>query len=65
MSSQKFSRRTLSAFRQLTTQITIRSIETAFDDEGFTADLLNGYEDSSERRVRTEQYLSAIDFDDP
>ncbi|ARU46385.1 abortive infection family protein [Corynebacterium silvaticum] len=65
MSSQKFSRRTLSAFRQLTTQIPIRSIETAFEDEGFTADPLNGYEDSSERRVRTEQYLSAIVFDDP
>lgn len=64
MSPQRFSRRTLSAFRQLTTFATIRSIETAFEDEGFTADISSGYEDRSQRRARTQQYLSAIDFND-
>lgn len=65
MSRQQFSRRTLSAFRQLTTHSTLSAITTAFEDEGFVAVPINGSEDSSVRRVQTEQYLSSIDFEEP
>lgn len=64
MNPQRFSRRTLSAFRQLTTYVTIRAIETAFKDEDFVAVASLEYEDFSIRRVRTQQYLSSIDLDD-
>lgn len=59
------SRSTRGAFRSLMTGHVFDGISQAFLDERFSPDQNCAYEDSSVRRKRTEEFLSAIDWDDP
>ena len=64
-SRARLSRTTLGAFRSLMTDSTVGAIQTAFQDEGFTPNPECPYEDTSSRRITTEEYLSNINWNDP
>ena len=64
MEREIISRRTRSEFRTLSTGSTLGQIDDAFRDEGFYPVPGAGFEDSSARRTRTNDYLNAIDWTD-
>lgn len=44
---------------------TLGAIDSAFQDEGFAPNPDSAYENSSERRQRTQRYLESVDWADP
>jgi hypothetical protein len=56
---------TWGAFRTLMTNSTVGKIATAFQDEGFAPNPDTSYQDSSVRRVTTQEYLESVDWSDP
>ena len=58
------SRSSRGAFRRLMTDVPVGEIQQAFEDEGFAPNPECRFQDSSVRRVTTEEYLSAIDWAD-
>lgn len=61
----RMSRTTLGAFRSLMTDSTVGTIQAAFQDEGFAPNPNCTYQDSSSRRITTEEYLSNINWQEP
>jgi hypothetical protein len=60
------SRRTRNEFREAFSGWgTLRTIEIAFDNEGFAPDLSHAPSVGGQRRSFVEQYYHAIDFADP
>jgi len=57
-------RTTRGLFRGLMTDSTLGEIDSAFQDEGFAPDVECHFEDSSSRRFRAQEYMSAIDWTD-
>ncbi|MFG1638594.1 abortive infection family protein [Pseudonocardia alni] len=55
---------TRGAFRDLMTGSTLSQIGRAFQDEGFAPTADGTYEDSSERRTLTQEYMDAVDWGD-
>ena len=58
------SRRTRSEFRKLATNSTVREIEDAFRDEGFSSNPDPDFKDSSTRRFTTNNFLNAVNWTD-
>jgi hypothetical protein len=58
------SRTTRGLFRDLMTSSTVGRIGAAFQDEGFAPSSDCTYDDSSVRRILTQQYLEAVDWTD-
>ena len=59
------SRTTRGLFRDLMTGSTVGAISTAFQDEGFVPDPDSTYQDTSVRRVTTQEYFGAVRWRDP
>jgi hypothetical protein len=55
---------TRGAFRTLMTSSTVNEIAIAFQDEGFAPYPDSSYQDSSVRRVTTQEYLESVDWSD-
>lgn len=64
MQREIISRRTRSEFRKLATSSTVGQIEDAFSDEGFSSTPEPGFEDSSVRRLTTNNFLNAVNWTD-
>lgn len=58
------SRSSRGAFRRLMTDVPVGEIQHAFQDEGFAPNPKCAFQDSSVRRVTTEEYLSGIKWAD-
>lgn len=56
------SQRTRSSFRDLTTHSTLREIRVAFEDQGFERKPDPSFEDSSQRRILTNDYFGSVDW---
>jgi hypothetical protein len=52
-------------FREIATDHYLGEIDAAFHDEGFAPNPDCAYQDSSERRTRAQEYLTAVDWTDP
>ncbi|TMR10630.1 hypothetical protein ETD86_38800 [Nonomuraea turkmeniaca] len=62
--SDLISRTTRGLFRDLMTGSTVEEIDAAFQDELFAPSTTSAYQDSSVRRIRTQEYLEAVDWSD-
>jgi hypothetical protein len=56
------SARTRSRFRDLATNSTLGEIDRAFEDEGFAPNVESTYQDSSQRRMRAQEYLETVNW---
>jgi hypothetical protein len=52
-------------FRDLMTNSTVGAIRSAFQDEGFAPNPNTRYDDTSERRTATQEYLESVAWSDP